>query len=76
MNKKPLYGALAAHGIRQQDLCYMLDRSQVYVSDRMKVRKPWELDEVYAMCKLLEIPMDKISEFFPAPVKILKTSGR
>jgi hypothetical protein len=72
MPKKPLYGALAAHGIRQQDLCRMLDRSQVYVSDRMKVRKPWELDEVYALCKLLEIPLDKIPEYFSAPLKILK----
>ena len=72
MLKKLLYGALKANSIRQSDLCRILDRSQVYISDRMKVRKPWELDEVYAMCKLLEIPTDKIPDYFPAPVKIMK----
>ena len=72
MPKKPLHGALVTHGYRQQDLCRILDRSQTYVSDRMTVRKPWELDEVYAMCDLLEIPLDRIPEFFPAPKKILR----
>ena len=72
MPKQLLYAALKANGIRQQDLCRMLERSTVYVADRMKVRKPWELDEVYAMCELLEIPLDRIPEFFPAPVKVLK----
>lgn len=72
MPKKPLHGALVAHGYRQQDLCRILTRSQTYISDRMTVRKSWELDEVYAMCKLLEIPMEKISEYFPAPIKTLK----
>ena len=72
MPKQLLYGALKASGIRIQDLCRMLGRSTVYVADRMKVRRPWELDEVYAMCELLEIPLDKIPEFFPAPIKVLR----
>ncbi|MFV0399212.1 MAG: hypothetical protein ACK5LX_01160 [Oscillospiraceae bacterium] len=62
----------------QTDLVEVLNRTQVYISDRMTGKKSWLMDEVYIICALINacaepgqpepIPKSRIADFFP-PLK-------
>mgnify|MGYP000070762791 CR=1 FL=1 len=54
------------------DLQETLGKSQPYVTERMKGRKCFDMDEVYILCNLLDIPLDEISKYFPPSEKIRK----
>lgn len=54
------------------DLQEALGKSQPYVTERMKGRKCFDMDEVYILCNLLEIPLNEITKYFPPSEKIRK----
>ena len=48
-----------------RDLAAAIERSDGYVSARMTGKLPWDLDDVYRICSLLDIPYDEIPTYFP-----------
>ena len=62
---KKLKIEMAANDIDQRYLQKRLDRSQYYISDRMMGRRPWNMDDVYAICDLLHISYGLIPMYFP-----------
>lgn len=62
---RKLKGRLAKNEIDQKYICQVLGRSQTYITQRMTGRKPWTMDDVYAMCDLLKIPTAEIAIYFP-----------
>lgn len=61
MLKKHLYGK----EIEQKDLCKVLGRSQTYITQRITGRQPFNMDDVYQICDIAEIPYGNIPEYFP-----------
>ena len=57
------------------DLQETLGKSQPYVTERMKGRKCFDMDEVYILCNLLNIPLGEISKYFPPSAKIRKEAN-
>ncbi|MEY8372668.1 DUF739 family protein [Merdimmobilis hominis] len=49
----------------RKDLVKALGRSRKYISDRMTGKYSWALEDVYRICKLLDIPLAEIPEYFP-----------
>lgn len=52
------------------DLQEALGKSQPYVTERMKGRKSFDMDEIYVLCKVLDIPLNEISKYFPPSEKL------
>lgn len=50
---------------RQEDLASELGVSRTFISRRMNGKDQWELDVVYKVCDLLEIPYTEIYTYFP-----------
>ena len=46
-------------------LARKLQRGVTYVSQRMMGKKPWAMDEAYAIMDLLRIPYDQMAAYFP-----------
>lgn len=55
-------------GMQQYDIEEALKKSHSYISARMNNKLPWNLDAVYSLCKILDIPQCEIPEYFP-PIK-------
>ena len=49
----------------QEDIAKELGVSRTFISRRMTGKDQWELDVVYKVCDLLEIPYTEICKFFP-----------
>lgn len=62
---RKLKGRLAESEIDQKYICHTLARSQTYITRRMTGIMPWTMDDVYAMCDLLQIPPEEIPIYFP-----------
>lgn len=60
-----LRGALIAAGIDEKELARKLLRGTAYISLRMMGKKPWQMDEAYAIMDMLRIPHDQLPDFFP-----------
>jgi transcriptional regulator with XRE-family HTH domain len=69
--RTPLKKHLYAKEIEQKELCKVLKRSQTYITQRMTGKKPFDMDEVYTICSLANIPHDEIADYFlPTKVEI------
>lgn len=67
---KKLRAAMVMHDITQEDLARRWGTSRTYVSRRMLGKYSFTVWEVYDLCGLLEISLDKLPEYFPQkPVK-------
>lgn len=73
---KKLKAELFANDITQQMLCKELNRSQTYMSQRMTGKRPFDMEDVYQICDLLEIPYGKIYEYFPRIGETKAREGR
>ena len=60
-----LRGALVAADIDEKYLARKLLRGTVYISQRMMGKKPWAMDEAYAIMDLLRLPYDQMAVYFP-----------
>ena len=60
-----LRGPLMARDIDEAYLARKLRRGVCYVSQRMMGRKPWPLDEAYAIMDMIHEPHARLPEFFP-----------
>ena len=60
-----LRGALVAADIDEAYIARKLQRGVTYVSQRMMGRKPWPMDEAYAIMDLLRLPYDQMAVYFP-----------
>lgn len=47
------------------ELAERLDKSQTYITNRMTARFSFTMDDVYEICSILDIPLEKIPEYFP-----------
>jgi len=59
--RQRMYGAR----IRQKDIAEHLHKSVTYVGHRFLMKQPWDMEDVYSICELLEIDVSKIPEYFP-----------
>ncbi len=66
-----LKGAMWQNDINQAILAEKLGRCETYVSVRMNGKTEWDLADMYTICDLLDIPYEKLSEYFPPPPKNL-----
>jgi len=62
---KKLRAKLTEKGHDQIDLAKLLDRCLTYVSLRFCGHMAWDMDDVYRMCLIYEIPHDQIHLYFP-----------
>lgn len=62
---KKLKGEMFACDVDQKRLCKVLGKSKTYVTDRMTGRRPWSMEDAYAICDLLEIPYTDMLAYFP-----------
>lgn len=60
-----LRGAMVASDIDESYLARKLLRGVTYISARMMGRKPWPLDEAYAIMDMLHLPHEQLSVYFP-----------
>jgi hypothetical protein len=60
-----LRGAMVAADMDEEYLARKLLRGRTYVSQRMMGKKPWAMDEVYAIMDLLRLPHDQLAAYFP-----------
>ena len=60
-----LRGALMEKDIDEAYLARKLQRGVTYVSQRMMGRKPWPMDEAYAILDLIRVPHDQLAVYFP-----------
>jgi DNA-binding XRE family transcriptional regulator len=56
-----MYGA----DLDQETFGKALGKSRTYISNRLSSRYEWDMSDVYAICKLFDIPHEKIAEYFP-----------
>lgn len=59
--RQRMYGAQ----ITQKDIAEHLHKGVTYVSHRFLMKQPWDMEDVYGICELLEIEFYKIPEYFP-----------
>jgi len=71
-----LRGKFYQCGVDTYALMEFLDRSRDYVIDRTTGKRPWNMDEVYALCEWLDIPVEQIHLYFPKGGKLGKTKIR
>lgn len=67
-NDKPYFKLrqqLFALGMTQEELCREIGKGQQYMSYRLNGKKSFTVDEAYMILDLLEIPQDRLTEFFP-----------
>ena len=50
---------------QQSDLVRVTGKSQGYITERMSGRRPFDMDDVYAICAELEIDLNDIAKYFP-----------
>lgn len=50
---------------QQSDLVRATGKSQAYITERMSGRRPFDMDDVYAICAELEIAFSDIPKYFP-----------
>ena len=50
---------------QQSDLVRATGKSQAYITERMSGRRPFDMDDVYAICAELEIAFSDIPTYFP-----------
>lgn len=62
---KKLKTEMYANDVDQKILCKAIGRSESYMTQRMTGRKPFNLNDVYCICRCLHIPCEKIHEYFP-----------
>jgi hypothetical protein len=62
---KLLRAKMAEKGHDQIDLAKLLDRSLTYISLRFCGHMPWDMDDVYRMCLIYNIPHSEIHLYFP-----------
>ena len=67
MNKafKELKCLLIMQDKQQSDLVRITGKSQGYITERMSGRRPFDMDDVYAICADLEIALSDIPKYFP-----------
>ena len=68
---KKLKVALGSEDMIQADIAEILKRSATYVGDRMQGKRQFTISDVYAICGKLDIPFEKIPEYWP-PDEVLK----
>lgn len=64
MHKK-LKSRMYSLDMRREDIAKAVGHSRKYISDRMTGKFSWALDDVYRICKLLDIPLPEIPDYFP-----------
>ena len=57
---------------QQSDLARVTGKSQSYITERMSARKPFDMDDVYAICKEVGIAFCDIPKYFPPKGKTIK----
>lgn len=62
---KKLRMLMYAEGIDQAYIAECLGRGTSYVSMRLSGIAPWDMEEVYCLCDIFDIPHDQIAEYFP-----------
>lgn len=60
-----LRGALHEADIDQEYLCELTGRSKTYITMRMTAKAPWSQNDMYFLMDLLNIPYNRMHEFFP-----------
>lgn len=62
---RKLKGKLSEHSMKQFQLAEVLELSPASVSNRMSGRNPFNIDEIYKICDVLQIPYEQIPIYFP-----------
>lgn len=62
---RKLRAAMMLHGVKQEDLARRWNKSRSYISDRLTEKQVFNICEAYDLCRLLEIPLDRLPEYFP-----------
>ncbi|MFT9057087.1 MAG: helix-turn-helix transcriptional regulator [Ethanoligenens sp.] len=70
---RKLRALMVEKDIDQKYLCKQLGKSQGYISARITCKKPWSMDEVYAICNLIGIRHEEIPTYFPPTVPVGKS---
>lgn len=52
--------------ILHKDAARLIGMPNPTFASRMQGKYPWDMAQVYALCKLLDIPLSDIAEYFPA----------
>ena len=71
-----LRGHMVAMGVEQAYLARLIHRGKTYVSERMNSKAPWDLDDIYAICAILNIPHSEVHIYFPPALAKAKTQKR
>ena len=69
---KKLKGRMREYQLTQEELAKKLGKSKTFISNRFVGLFPFDMDTVYSICDLLEIPYSAIYLFFPQGGKELK----
>mgnify|MGYP000936662314 CR=1 FL=1 len=60
-----LQSRMRYYDITQADIAAGLNKSKTYVATRVRGEHSFCMEDVYAICKMLEIPHEKIHIYFP-----------
>lgn len=64
-NHNCLRAKLKEHDIDEEYIGRKILRSKSYISQRMTGKKPWPMDEAYAILDMMHIPHDQLPIYFP-----------
>ena len=65
---------LKAYGFNQDDVAVLLERSRQYVSDRMRAKGEWHIDEAYKLLEAIEAETNELYRYFPSnPYMVIET---
>ena len=67
-----LRGQFHSCGVRDKEVAQAIGRSDGTLSLKMRGHNPWTSKEITSICKLLDIPQEKIGEYFFPEVKSRK----
>lgn len=62
---RQLRAMMLMQDVTQEEIAKRWNRSAAYVSERMNERACFSVWEAYDLCKMLEIPIAEIQEYFP-----------
>lgn len=57
---------------QQKDICKATGKSQSYITARMTAQHPFDMNDVYAICRELDIAYCDIPKYFPPNGEMLR----
>ncbi len=72
---KKFRGVMYENDCTQQDIAKMIGRSPSYIAERMRGKKPFDMEDVYKLCDCFELSYTDIPIYFPPKGRMLSAKA-